>query len=279
MNYNKAHIQWHGMNIMYILDDIKVSRDEDYHTSPYVGEFGSTTNHVSSGGRVISFKSLCLHDEPSRHDRPHRINDYIALAENYKGKVKVLTSESSSNLDGNYMMTGFEYTENTMGDYEISWEFTEDVKFNVVNKTFRVWGKAKKATTTTKKKTTTKTSSTSNLNSNIKYLLKSCGTMSASNTKKKCVTSLQKFLQSQGYYKGYKLDGLYQKYTTQAVKNLQKKYKLKVTGKWDKNTRQYFQKKYKYPPANKSKETLKVWSDNKRVNVNQKQSVGTVTQA
>lgn len=245
MASNKAFIQWNGMNIMNILDNVQISREEDYKTSSYVGDIGSTTNHISSSGRVISFKSLCLNYEQSRHNRPHRINDYIYLSENYKGKVKVLTSPSISNIDGNYMMTGFEYTENTMGDYEISWEFTEVLKFNVTNTTFRVWGKAVTKTSTTKK-TTTKTAA-SNLNSNLKYLLKSCGVLSASNTKKKCVTSLQKFLQSQGYYKGYKLDGLYQKYTTQAVKNLQKKYKLKVTGKWDKTTRAYFQKKYKYP--------------------------------
>jgi len=267
---NKAHIQWHGMNIMYILDNIQVSRDEDYNTSSYVGGFGSTTNHISSSGRVISFKSLCLHDEPSRHNRPHRINDYITLAENYKGMVKVLTSPSISNIDGNYMMTGFDYTENTMGDYEISWEFTEVLKFNVTNTTFRVWGKAVTKKSTNKK--TTKKTATSNLNSNLKYLLKTCGTMSASNTKKKCVTSLQKFLQSQGYYKGYKLDGLYQKYTTQAVKNLQKKYKLKVTGKWDKTTRAYFQKKYKYPKTiviNKGTIGNKnaVYSSNKRIKI------------
>ena len=28
---------------------------------------------------------------------------------------------------------------------------------------------------------------------------------------------------------------------------MQKKFKLKATGKWDKTTRNYFQKKYKYP--------------------------------
>ena len=245
MASNKAFIQWHGVNIMNILDKVQISRDEDYKTSSYVGGLGSTTNHISSSGRVISFKSLCTYDEPSRHNRAHRINDYIALAENYKGMVKVLTSPSISNIDGNYMMTGFEYIEDTKGNYEISWEFTEEVKFNVTNTTFRVWGKAV-TKTSTKKKTTTKTAA-SNLNSNLKYLLKTCGVLSASNKANKCVTSLQKFLQSQGYYKGYKLDGLYQKYTTQAVKNLQKKYKLKVTGKWDKTTRAYFQKKYKYP--------------------------------
>ena len=58
---------------------------------------------------------------------------------------------------------------------------------------------------------------------------------------------LQKFLQSLGYYKKYKIDGIYGKYTKAEVKKLQKAKKLKQTGNWDKNTVKYFQKKYKYP--------------------------------
>ena len=75
--------------------------------------------------------------------------------------------------------------------------------------------------------------------------------MKKGSTSKKCVKSLQKFLQSKGYYKNYKVDGLYQIYTEKAVKSLQKQYKLKVTGQWDKNTRAYWQKKYKYPTTTK----------------------------
>lgn len=232
------------MNIKNIADEINVSRAETYGNSEFVGDVGSTVHHISSSGRVISFKSICKADEESRHNRDHRINDYIYLAENYKGQVKVLTSPSMSNLDGNYMMTQFEVTEDTGGNYTIQWEFTEDVKFNVTNTTFRVWGKA--VTKTSTKKTTTKTS-TNNLNSNVKYLLKTCSTMKKGSNSKKCVKSLQKFLQSKGYYKGYKLDGIFAVYTEKAVKSLQKKYKLKVTGQWDKNTRTYFQKQYKYP--------------------------------
>ena len=151
------------------------------------------------------------------------------------------------------MLTGFDYTEDTNGNYIIDWEFQEVIKFNVTSKTFRVWGKAV-SSTNKKKKTTTKTSNTQNkLSSNIKLLLKSCPLMSKGSSNKKCVKSLQKFLQSKGYYKNYKVDGIYAIYTEKAVKSLQKQNKLKSTGKWDKNTRAYFQKKYKYPTANKKK--------------------------
>ena len=65
---------------------------------------------------------------------------------------------------------------------------------------------------------------------------------------KKCVKYLQKFLQKKGYYKGYKIDGDYLKYTKQEVNKLQRAYKIKVSksnqGQWDKVTRDYWRKKY-----------------------------------
>lgn len=241
-----SHIIFDGMYINYIINEINVKRNHQHNTSSYVGGEGSNTTYISSDGRTISFKSICRKNEQSPHGRGHRINDYIYLANRYKKVTGVLTSPSESNINGNYLCVKMDYIEDTGGNYEIDWEFQEVIKFNVVNKTFRVWGKAKKKTTSTTTKKTTKNNPVK-ISSNLKYLLKTCGTMVVNDKKKKCVKSLQKFLQSQGYYKGYKIDGLYQKYTKKAVQSLQKKYKLKVTGKWDKNTRSYFQKKYKYP--------------------------------
>lgn len=241
-----------GMNINYILDEIKVNWDQEFNTSPYIGQEGSTTNHISTSGRIISFKSLCKKDEQSPHGRGHRINDYKDLAKTYNKKAGVLTSSSESNLKGNYLCSDFNYVEDTNGNYIIDWEFTEIIKFNMTKKTFRVWGKAV-SSTKKNKKTTTKKSGANNLSSNVKYLLKTCPTLKKNDSHKKCVKSLQKFLQSKGFYKNYKIDGLYQVYTEQAVKGLQKKCKLKATGKWDKDTRSYFQKKYKYPAATKKK--------------------------
>lgn len=247
-----GHIVFAGMNINNIIKEINVNKPQNHNTSSYVGGDGSSTNYVSSEGRTLTFKSICTSEEESPHGRGHRINDYKYLAENFNKTPKVLTSPSTSNINGNYILTDFNYTEDTGGNYNIDWEFKEVIKFNVTSKTFRVWGKSV-SSTNKNKKTTTKTSNTSNLNSNTKYLLKTCPTMSKGHSGKKCVKALQKFLQSQGCYKGYKIDGLYQIYTEKAVKSLQKKYKQKVTGKWDKNTRNYFQKKYKYPTTTKAK--------------------------
>ena len=131
------------------------------------------------------------------------------------------------------------------GSYVISWEFTEYVKPNIVKTTFKRIGKSatKKTTTTKTKKTTAK--KTSNY---ITILLSDCGTLKYGMTNKKCVKYLQKFLQKKGYYKGYKIDGDYLKYTRAEVNKMQKAYKIKVTkanqGQWDKVTRDYWRKKY-----------------------------------
>lgn len=246
-----GYVVFHGLNINFIIDEINVKTKKSHNTSPYIGSSGSTTSYISSEGRVLSFKSLCQKDEVSwQNNEDHRINEYILLANTFDKKPAVLTSPSKSNINGNYIITGFSYTEDTTHTYIIDWEFTEVIPFNVVQKTFRVWGKSistSSSSSSTKKTTTKKVSSTSNLSSNVKYLLKTCGTMKKGSTSKKCVQSLQKFLQSKGYYKNYKVDGSYGVYTEKAVKALQKANKLKATGQWDKNTRSYWQKKYKYP--------------------------------
>ena len=247
-----GHIVFGGININNIIEEIKVDRSQSFNTSPYMGKIGSNTNFVSANGRTITFKNICTRTEKSPHGRGHRIKDYRYLANRYNRKTAVLTSKSKSGINGNYRCVKFDYTEDTQGNYIIEWELQEVMKFNVTKKTFRVWGKSV-SSANKKKKTTTKKSSTTNISSNVKYLLKTCGTMSKGHSGKKCVKSLQKFLQSKGFYKNYKVDGIYAIYTEQAVKGLQKKFKLKSTGKWDKNTRSYFQKKYKYPTSTKKK--------------------------
>jgi hypothetical protein len=184
---------------------------------------------------------MCLAREQSSMGKNHRINDYEYLYATYEKKAAAFVSSSKSDINGQYIITNFNYEEDSAGNYEITWEFTEVVPFNVTQKTFKIWNK--KTSSSNNKK---KTSKTNGLNSNLKYLLKTCGTMKKG-SKGKCVKSLQTFLQSQGYYKNYKLDGEYQKYTKSAVESLQKKVKLKATGEWDTNTRTYFQKKYGYP--------------------------------
>ena len=248
-----GHIVFAGWNINYIVDEIKVTNPMSHNTSPYVGKTGSTTSYVSSQGRVISFTNICKRSEDNT-SKGHRINAYKYLAKTYSKTPKVLTSPSQSKMNGNYIVTGFDYTEDTQGNFICSWEFTEVLKFNATRKTFRVWGKAV-SSSNKEKKTTTKTSSnnSTNLSSNVKLLLKSCPLMSKGHSGKKCVKSLQKFLQSKGYYKKYKVDGIFAIYTEQELKKLQKSVKVKATGKWDKATLSYFQKKYKYPTDNKKK--------------------------
>ena len=159
-------------------------------------------------------------------------------------RTGVLTSNSHIDLKGNYLCTQCDVVEDTGNNFTIDWEFTEVIKFNYTKPTFRVWGSA--SSTTIKQQTTAKTSG-NKLNKNTKTLLKKCGTLSASNKVKKCVKYLQKFMQSQGYYKKYKVDGKFGSSTKSELKKLQKKNKLKQTGEWDKATIKHFQKKFKYP--------------------------------
>ena len=245
-----GYIIFENTPITNIIDDITLNKSRDYNTTPYIGGDGSSTNFVSQLGRVITFKSICpYYDELDKTEPP--ITTFKNLSETYKNKTGVLTSSSHLNLKGNYLITNFEVVEDTGNNFTINWEFTEVVKFNSVKKTFRVWGSAAKSASTKKQKKTAKTSG-NKLNKTTKKLLKSCGTLKPSNKPNKCVKYLQKFLQSLGYYKKHKIDGVYGSKTKTEVKKLQKKKKLKQTGNWDKDTIKYFQKKYKYPSKTKT---------------------------
>ena len=233
-----GHIIFANTPITNIIEDISIKNDRDYSTSPYVGGTGSDTTFVSELGRVISFKSICpYYEELDKSEAP--ITTFEKLSKEYKNKTGVLTSNSHIDLKGNYLCTGFNVVEDTGNNFTISWEFTEVIPFNTVKKTFRVWGSAATTAATKKQKKTSKKSG-SKLSTTTKTLLKSCGTLSPSNKASKCVKYLQKFLQSVGYYKKLKVDGIYGSKTKAEVKKLQKAKKLKQTGKWDNNTIKYF---------------------------------------
>ena len=53
-----GHIVFAGWNINYIVNEIKVSNPMTHNTSEFVGGSGSTTNYVSSEGRVITFTNI-----------------------------------------------------------------------------------------------------------------------------------------------------------------------------------------------------------------------------
>ena len=243
-----GHIVFENTPILNIIDEISIKQSRDYNTSPYIGGTGSNTNFVSELGRLISFKSICPYRDELNTDGTVKtetpIATYKSLAETYKTKTGVLTSESHLNLKGNYLCTGFDVVEDTGNNFTIQWEFTEVIPFNSVKKSFRVWGSAANSASSKKQKKNAKTSG-NKVNTNSKTLLKSCGALSPSTKVNKCVKYLQKFLQSLGYYKNYKVDGIYGTHTKNSVKALQKKNKLKDTGNWDKTTINYFKKKYK----------------------------------
>lgn len=244
-----GHINFEGTAITNIISEIDIKKTRNYNTSPFVGGDGSNTDFISQLGRVLTFKSIVtsyeeLNDDGTVMENPP-IKVYEKLAEDYKSKTGVLTSESHIDLKGNYICTGFNVIEDTGGNFTIDWEFTEVLKFNKVKPTtFQVWGSASQLKNSNGKSNTSK-SSGNKLNSKSKALLTKCGTLSPSNKVNKCVMYLQKFMQSLGYYKKYKVDGIYAQHTKNELKKLQKINKLSQTGNWDKKTITYFKKKYK----------------------------------
>lgn len=235
-----VEVKFAGVKIQYILDSISKNKDRNYAINTFIGSTGgNSVEYLSTNGTILSFNSIVSKDDLSI------LSSYRNLAKKYTNKAGVLVGSSDLGVNGNYYLTDYKEEKNINGSYLISWEFTEYVKPNVVKTTFKRIGKSatKKTTTTKAKKTTPKKTS-----SYITILLTDCGTLKYGMTNKKCVKYLQKFLQKKGYYKGYKIDGDYLKYTKQEVNKMQKAYKIKVSksnqGQWDKVTRDYWRKKY-----------------------------------
>ena len=63
-----AHVTFADVPINYITDSFSVSKTQNHRTSPYVGDKGANTSYVSSTGKIISFKSMCLSDEVGTGD-------------------------------------------------------------------------------------------------------------------------------------------------------------------------------------------------------------------
>lgn len=244
-----VEVKFAGVNIPYILDSISKNKDRNYNINTFIGSTGgNSVEYISTNGTVLSFSSIVSKDDRSI------LSSYRNLAKTYKEKAGVLVASEDLEVNGNYYLTVYNEEKKLNGSYLISWEFTEYVKPNVVKATFKRIGKSatKKTTTTKAKKTTAKKTS-----SYITILLTDCSTLKYGMVNKKCVKYLQKFLQKKGYYKGYKIDGDYLKYTKQEVNKLQRAYKIKVSksnqGQWDKVTRDYWRKKYNITSKKKKK--------------------------
>ena len=234
------HLSIAGVPITYIVDNIDVKKTQNHTNTPYVGQDGSKIDFVSSDAKVLSFKNICKEGELNTGSNGLKINQYINLSKKYNKKETDVTSNSVAAIAGKYKITAFDYVENISGDFEITWELTEVVKFNVTKKTFKVWNKKKAHDTAAAKM------SSSKLSSSDKKLLKTCNLMNPG-YKGECVKNLQHFLQKHGYYTKYRCHGGFDNNTKEALKKLQKANKLKATGKWDAFTLAYFQIKYKYP--------------------------------
>lgn len=235
-----AEITFAKNEIKYIAHSIKITKPKNYSTNTFVGDKNANDiTYISTEGKTVTFQSIVEKGDNNR------LTLYRDLAKEYTKKSGVLVGSKDLGLNGNYYLVKCDEEKLINGSYHIEWEFLEEMKPNIVETTFKRIGKSatKKTTTTKAKKTTAKKTS-----SYITILLTDCGTLKYGMVNKKCVKYLQKFLQKKGYYKGYRIDGDYLKYTKQEVNKLQKAYKIKVSksnqGQWDKVTRDYWRKKY-----------------------------------
>ena len=250
-----AEIKFAGVEIKYIKDNVMVNKARNYNTQTFLGNTSSNSvEHISSGGKILTFNSIVPHNEIALLD------SYHSIEKEYVAKSGVLVGSEDLDVNGNYYLTEYKVEKMVNNSYTIGWEFTEYVKPNIVKKTFKRVGKSVTKKTNNSKGKTKKTSK-KKTSTYITSLLSDCGTLKYGQTGSKCVKYLQKFLQKKGYYKGYKIDGDYLKYTKQEVNKLQRAYKIKVTksnrGQWDKVTRDYWRKKYNITSKKKSKKKSK----------------------
>lgn len=237
-------ITYANIKIINILEPISKTRDKEFSVQNFIGTTGgNSVEHIRTSGLVVSFQSIVGPDSIRSSDGLNWLVKYRNLAKYHEKNPGVLTSTGDLEINGNYYLTNYHEEKKINGSYILTWEFKEYVKPNIVKATFKRIGKSATKKTTKAKKTTAKKTS-----SYITILLSDCGALKYGMTNKKCVKYLQKFLQKKGYYKGYKIDGDYLKYTKQEVNKLQKAYKIKVSkqnqGQWDKVTRDYWRKKY-----------------------------------
>lgn len=245
-----VEITFANVKIKNILDPISKSKARKYNVNTFIGSTGgNSVDYLAVEGTHLSFKSIV-----SREDLT-LLNSYRQLGKNYTDKSGVLVGSTDLGVNGNYYLTNYNEEKKINGSYHITWEFTEYIKPNIVNKTFKRVGKS--VTKKNSKKTKAKKTKAKKTSTYITVLLSDCGTLKYGMTNKKCVKYLQKFLQKKGYYKGYKIDGDYLQYTRAAVKQMQKAYKIKVSksnqGQWDKVTRDYWRKKYNITSKKKKK--------------------------
>ena len=230
-----------GMYINAIEDSIKEVNDMQHSTNVHVGVKASDTKFISESGRKLTFKSVVHALESSAHGKEHRIQDYQAMSDIVKKTPAFLTSNSYAQYNGKYIITKFDVTEDSGGNFEIDWELQEVITAPVTSKTFRVWGNApSNSSSSTAKKVT--------VSSNTQYLLTKCPILSRKKYEPyhgvACVKRLQVFLQAGGFYLKYKLDGWFSKYTEAELKKAQKKRKLPQTGVWDAKTIAFYKKLY-----------------------------------
>jgi len=170
--------------------------------------------------RVVTFKSYIPNNEQQK--------EILVQYENLRQKsLAALVPCIIGDLNFNGKITSLGIVNDKLhGVYELDWEVTEGVSVSYNKVTLPSMNYSVPSTTV-------KTVSLNSLPTYYKHLIKVIN--GTCNKKVQVVTYLQKYLKSIGYYTGV-VDGLLCTKTVAAIKKWQKKFKVSVTGKWDKKT-------------------------------------------
>ena len=157
-----AEIKFADKEIKHILEPINKTKARNYINNTFVGTSGSNDlEYISSDGRIITFTSIVDTGDTGT------LEDYRNLEKTYTNKAGVLVGSSDLSVNGNYYLTEYKEEKEVTGAYKIDWEFTEYIKPNIVQKTFKRIGKS----ATKKKSTKTKAKKTSKKKTEIEELL------------------------------------------------------------------------------------------------------------
>ncbi|WP_066970479.1 peptidoglycan-binding domain-containing protein [Methanobrevibacter filiformis] len=206
-------------------------------TIDFDGVIGSQTVYQGAGGGELKITPVF---ELNKKDHVKNIKK---LEKWYmKGTELTLTYatgkiHSGLMMGGNYIITDVNVKENNKQIYEVDLTLQKQITYPVLSKHFTNWKPKKKKKPL---KGANKTPKSSNYNK-LKKCIPLYKDHAGKNKSTSCDLIFQKILRSYGFYikyknKNLKLDGYYGIYTQDACIKFQKKYKIPVTGKCDKNT-------------------------------------------
>ncbi|MDR0773814.1 MAG: peptidoglycan-binding protein [Rickettsia sp.] len=252
-----TYVHLNSVPLIVLTKGIKVDPQMNTSIDPYVGTWGSNTTALPKKGKHLSFK---VYANASNFEEVNSLR--------YETEPVPFVSESKAKLNSIYIIKKFAILEEDRDQFEIDIELHEHTRWVVESKNFKNWkvdkSKAKpecpKNSTVLVGKSNLKVGQETIINGKTSTVgtgqilvdcvintsskasqLKDCAPLKRNNKKTECNKKLQKALKDNNLYilyKGHvlKVDGVFGPRTEDAVREFQKKKKLKPTGIADAKT-------------------------------------------